>query len=132
MRHELLGNTRRAPGSRRVADHRDDTALVISVLAHAGHRDADARRSAYAHAMAPLYGQPVGDPLPSSACTLAAFSTAMERLGHLQPMGRRALLTACGDCIASDGLVRPAEAELLRVIAAILDTPIPPIATLAN
>ncbi len=132
LRHQVLGHAPRGPGSRRIADHRADAALVMSLLAQAGHRHPDARRTAYAHAMAPLYGQPVDEPLPASACTLAAFSDAMERLDHLQPMGRRALLTACGDCIASDGVVRPAEAELLRIVAAILDTPIPPIAPHAN
>lgn len=129
LARQLLPRRGRGGGSRRLRGAGDDVRIVLSLLAHAGGGDAEARAAAYERALRPLLGNAPGAPLPVADCGLRPFSEALARLDDLQPLAKRALLTACADCIASDGYVRPPEAELLRVIAAVLEVPLPPLAT---
>ncbi|MDX1610086.1 MAG: M48 family metalloprotease [Halofilum sp. (in: g-proteobacteria)] len=127
LRHELSGRAPRS-GNERLEARRADARLVLSLLAMVGGGgDAEARAAAYTRAARPLLGENAGEPLPPAECTPAAFTAALERLDALRPTAKRALLLACADCIASDGLVRPAEAELWRAIAVTLDVPVPPL-----
>ncbi len=66
-------------------------------------------------------------PLPAQALTTAAVSAALERLRHLAPLAKPALLRACVEAATADGKLRLAEAELVRMVAATLDCPVPPI-----
>ncbi len=65
-------------------------------------------------------------PLGRDALTLAAVSASLERLRHLSPFAKPALLKACFEATAADGVFRLAEAELVRMVAATLDCPLPP------
>ena len=130
LRH-ALDPARKAPrGNLQLQRQQAPVAVVISLLAHAGDMNPDERERAYNEAMAPLFGERAEPLLERGECGLRAFSAALEQLAGLQPLGKRALLVACGDCIAADGRIRAQEAELLRTIAAVLDTPVPPVATL--
>lgn len=128
LRHELLRGARSGIGMDTLAAHRADAGMVMSLLAHAGGGDKAARAGAHSRAMQPLFGDAAEGLLALDQCDLKHFSAALEGLATVQPIGKRSLLTACGDCIAADGVIRPAEAELIRTIAAVLDTPIPPLA----
>jgi Zn-dependent protease with chaperone function len=66
-------------------------------------------------------------PLPAEALTSSAISASFERLRHLAPLAKPALLRACVEAAMADGHLRLAEAELLRVVAATLDCPVPPL-----
>lgn len=127
LRHELRPGKREHDGDARLSAHREDVRHVISLLCIAGASDDDARAQAYDRAMRPLFGDQAGRILPRNECSPAAFTTALERLDALQPGGKRSLLLACADCIAADGLIEPAEAELWRAIAVSLDVPVPPL-----
>jgi len=106
----------------------DDVRRVFSVVCLAGSARPDDRARAYTTALRPLLpGSSIGSPLPPTDCDLAGFSASLHRLRGLPPLARRSLLVACGDCVAADGNIRPAEAELLRAVAAALDAPIPPL-----
>ena len=126
LRHELVPPERRA-GHARLEAHREDVRTVISLLCIAGATDADARAAAYARSVRPLFGADAGALLPAAECTPAAFTAALERLDRLAPTAKRSFLLACADCIAADGLIGPAEAELWRAIAVSLDVPMPPL-----
>jgi hypothetical protein len=52
---------------------------------------------------------------------------ALDRLGRLAPPLKRRVLGACIDVILADRQVEEDEAELLRVVAAALDCPMPPL-----
>ena len=65
--------------------------------------------------------------LPAAALTSSSVSAALERLRHLAPLAKPALLRACVEAAAADGQLRLAEAELVRMVAATLDCPVPPI-----
>ena len=57
----------------------------------------------------------------------ASVSASLERLRLLAPFAKPALLRACVEVAMADGVLRIAEAELLRAIAATLDCPVPPV-----
>ncbi|GAC1448602.1 MAG: hypothetical protein NVSMB9_31910 [Isosphaeraceae bacterium] len=60
-------------------------------------------------------------------CSLSAVERALLRLAQAAPGVKKRVLDACVACIATDGVVTPAEGELLRAIADSLDCPMPPL-----
>ena len=48
------------------------------------------------------------------------------RYGEVNVIGTQRVLEACARTVASDGILRTREAELLRAMADTLDCPIPP------
>jgi Zn-dependent protease with chaperone function len=66
-------------------------------------------------------------PSAGEKLTSASVSTSLERLRLLAPFAKPALLRACVEAARADGVLRIAEAELLRAVAATLDCPVPPL-----
>ena len=66
-------------------------------------------------------------PLGREALSTAKVSEALERLRHLSPWAKPGLLKACFEAAAADGVLRLTEAELVRMVAATLDCPVPPL-----
>jgi Zn-dependent protease with chaperone function len=66
-------------------------------------------------------------PLGREALSTARVSEALERLRHLSPWAKPGLLKACFEAAAADGVLRLTEAELVRMVAATLDCPVPPL-----
>jgi hypothetical protein len=60
-------------------------------------------------------------------CGLDALGGALDALGQASPKLKKTLLIACARCVAHDGEVRIAEAELLRAVADDLECPMPPL-----
>jgi hypothetical protein len=87
---------------RKVEELAQDVQVVLSLIAKAGGGGGDA---------------------PSAT----AISAALERLRQLAPLEKPALLKACLDAARSDGSINAPEAELLRMVAATLDCPVPPV-----
>jgi hypothetical protein len=50
----------------------------------------------------------------------------LERARHLSPFAKPALLKACVEAAAADGVFRLPEVEMVRMVAATLDCPVPP------
>jgi len=65
-------------------------------------------------------------PLAAEQMTSATIGGALERLRHLAPFAKPGLLKACVEAAGADGVFRIAEAELIRMVAATLDCPLPP------
>jgi uncharacterized tellurite resistance protein B-like protein len=65
-------------------------------------------------------------PLEREALTTAKVSEALERVRHLSPFAKPALLKACVEAAAADGVLRLPEVEMVRMVAATLDCPVPP------
>jgi hypothetical protein len=65
-------------------------------------------------------------PLAAEQITSATIGGALERLRHLAPFAKPGLLKACVEAAGADGVFRIAEAELIRMVAATLDCPLPP------
>jgi uncharacterized tellurite resistance protein B-like protein len=109
---------------------REDCAVLLSLLAHVGHEDEAAIAKAFQRGAAGLQGADDSMRLlPPAQCNLAGLDTALERLGQAVPPIKKAVLQACAETVAADGMMDPREAELLRAIADSLDCPLPPWAT---
>ncbi len=65
--------------------------------------------------------------LPREACALRAFDQAMGELAQASPQIKKRILAAAAACVAADGKVTVKEGELLRVVAALLGCPMPPL-----
>lgn len=105
----------------------EDCATVLSLLVHLGHRDMATAQRAFAEAAAFL--PPDGEWTLSArdALPLSRFDQSLTRLATLDYRLRARLIEACSAAIAHDGQVTIHEAELLRIIGAKLDCPIPPL-----
>ena len=66
-------------------------------------------------------------PLAREQLSTASVGQSLERLRHLSPFAKPAILKACVESAAADGTFRLAEAELVRMVAATLDCPVPPV-----
>ncbi|MHC4516618.1 MAG: M48 family metallopeptidase [Planctomycetota bacterium] len=107
-----------------------DCATVLSVLTHAGHSDPDAAAKAFRDGTKRLAHKGVVPQLqitPRNECRLSVLHQALDRLVEATPECKRKILTACAHAAASDGQLRPAEAELLRAVADTMDCPMPPV-----
>ncbi|HEX6158274.1 MAG TPA: hypothetical protein VFZ54_19765, partial [Burkholderiales bacterium] len=94
---------------------KDECALILSLLAHAGGSEALFPRVAPGVALK-----------PRDALQLASVSEALERLSQLAPLEKEPLIAACAELVSADGNVKLLEHELLRAIGAVLDCPMPP------
>ena len=98
-----------------------------------------------AHAVVSLVALAAGDPakafargaavlklgwtesVSKDALGTARVSEALERLRHLAPFQKPGVLKACVEAAAADGTIGLAEGELVRMVAATLDCPVPPL-----
>ena len=107
----------------KLAEVAGDANVALSLIAHVSQSDTGA-----AHAKgAAILGIPLGAPLPVAELSTARVGEALERLRQLAPFEKPRLLKACLEAAAADGKFRLAEVELVRVVAATLDCPLPPV-----
>jgi Zn-dependent protease with chaperone function len=103
---------------RRIEEVADDVHVVLSLVS--------VDQKAFEQGAAVLkLGWPA--PLPRAALTTAKVGQALERVRHLAPFAKPGVLKACFEAAAADGSFRLAEAELVRMVAATLDCPVPPL-----
>lgn len=129
MRFQLAPPAR--AGSRRsLGKTQSEALLVLSLLAHGG-RGAGASaaldvQTAF-RAGARELGLPEAALVARDKLTMQNCSAALERLRSLAPAGKAELVRALFAGVAVDGKVRLSEAELMRLVGASLDCPIPPL-----
>jgi hypothetical protein len=120
-----------AAGSLKISQLRKDAATVLRLVAHAGvrtdatgERDEDLRVALRAGAKE--LGLEESD-LGAPAFTTEAASTALEALKALAPLQKAILVKGLFAAVTADGTIRIAEAELMRMVGAVLDCPLPPL-----
>ena len=109
-----------------VAKVRADVATVLGRLAWIGHDDPAAAANAYRTAWR-TFG--LADPvdLPDrSSLDLNTFGKSLDRLAAASPKIKRSLLQACAAAATADRCVTVDEYELVRVLASVLECPLPP------
>ncbi|MFW6079160.1 MAG: hypothetical protein ACODAE_06035, partial [Gemmatimonadota bacterium] len=107
---------------------RDEVAVVLSAVARSGASDASDAEAAFLAAAASLPDDVDGlRLLDGTGVDLPRVERALNALERGSLEVRRAFLEACAACVAHDGRVHPAEAEIMRAIAAGLDCPMPPL-----
>lgn len=110
----------------RLEQVRGDIALLLGALAHAGNSDPAQVRLAFDQACASL-SLATSTLSPPEASAWQDMEAALNRLRHLQPLKKPALLKAMAVCVQQDGLITPTEAQLMRAVADVLDCPMPPL-----
>lgn len=103
----------------------DEAALLLSALAWVGADSRLLAEDALARAAVELPFTRLE--LRSADASVTALDLAVRRLALIWPLQKPRLLKAMARCIEHDGVVRPAEAELLRAVADSLDCPLPPL-----
>ena len=131
VRNQLAPSARPgAAGSRKLAELQDAVLIVLSLVAHAGTRqDASGERgAALAAAMrAGLKEMGLAEAPSASALTLDGAAKALEKLKQLAPMQKAILVKGLFATVSADGTIRVVEAELMRLVGAVLDCPLPPL-----
>ncbi|HEY6820572.1 MAG TPA: M48 family metalloprotease, partial [Burkholderiales bacterium] len=123
-----LGPARRTGAGKSLSQLREESVLVLSLLARgaavgsAGSEDVEAAFRAGAKVLEISEGL-----VPREALSTEACSAALERLRGLNWPAKGQLMRALFASVAADGKVRMSEAELVRVIGACLDCPMPPL-----
>ena len=120
------------PGGRRPAASdlhaiRQSVSQLLSLLAHAGHGDAQQAQAAFAAGAARVPLDGAWRLLARGELNTGSLEQALDRLAGLKYRFRGRLIEACVEAIAHDGRVSVTEAELLRAIGARLDCPVPPL-----
>jgi Zn-dependent protease with chaperone function len=119
-----------AAGSKRIADLQSEAVVVLSLIVHAGtRRDATGERGEALAAAMRAGTQEMGlpDTAPATALTLEAAAAALVALKNLAPMQKAVLVKGLFAAVSADGAIRVMEAELMRLVGAVLDCPLPPL-----
>jgi hypothetical protein len=124
LRRNVQGQ-RPLDGQYRLMDMPAECGVLLSALAHAGHNDPQLAAQALAKACVALPFEPLS--LAASSDPLKSLDAALNRLSRLLPLQKPRLLKAMAICIAHDGHINAAEAELMRAVADTLDCPMPPL-----
>lgn len=106
----------------------DESALLLSALAHAGHAAPDQAAQAFARARAALPFDHLAF-ADQGMPPMQELDKALGRLNQMWPLQKPRLLKAMACSIEHDGQVTDAEAELMRAVADMLDCPMPPFLT---
>ena len=104
----------------------EELRILFTVLTRAGTSSLDQIRKIFRDIMGTFSKTP-GEPAPEKICTVQRLSATLMKLGALSPLLKQSVITACADCVLHDGMVQPAEGELLQAIAVSLDCPMPPL-----
>jgi Zn-dependent protease with chaperone function/uncharacterized tellurite resistance protein B-like protein len=124
--------SRLAPAEPGKADPEGALAM-LALLARAGHEDEAEAADAWTQGAAKLEagGFPLPSPLPAYASikTTAGAQAAAHaaRLAAMQEDHRQLLMAAAAEVVSHDGVIRPAELQLLRTAATALGCPMPPL-----
>jgi hypothetical protein len=120
-----------AAGNRKLGELQAEAVLLLSLMAHAGTRQdaTGARGEALASALrAGLkeMGLPEAQAAPAQL-TLDSAGNALAALQALAPMQKAVLVKGLFAAVTHDGTIRIMESELMRLVGAVLDCPLPPL-----
>lgn len=98
--------------------------VILSSLAYAGSSDKDEINSAFYRGAntAGLYNIKL---LAESNCSVKPFGKACQQLSNCYPLLKAKLLKGLVHCINQDELITITEREVISVIAAVIDSPLP-------
>ncbi len=97
--------------------------ILIAILCRFNANTPEGQRALYERIITPF--SPAAQWPKIEQNTAKAFHLAIKRLRLTTPFLKAQVLAACVECIMSDGKIQTVEYELLRVIADILDCPMP-------
>jgi len=113
-------------GQLRLAQTQHASAVVMSLLVHAGKPQGVSKEHAFIAGKEKLPGLDISL-LPAHELKLDKVGEALDQLAQLAPLTKPSLLKAFARVIVADQQVSVAEAELFRAIADLIDCPMPPL-----
>lgn len=127
LREQLLPRKRVAE-TKKISELKAEAAAVLALVAHAGTRaDATGKRGAALQAALRAGAQTLGIEPVETPLTLQSANAALEALRALAPMEKGVLVKGLFAAVTHDGTIGVAEAELMRLVGAVLDCPLPPL-----
>jgi hypothetical protein len=132
VRHQLAPDAGTSTfARRRLAELKPEVLVLLGLLAHAGVRgDATGdREQRLLEAMrAGIKAMNLeGEPGSSGEIAIDAAARALAALRELAPLQKAILVRGLFAAVSVDGRIRVAEAELMRLVGAVLDCPLPPL-----
>ena len=103
----------------------EDVVTVLSILAHVGTEDYEEARLAFSAGLVHFNQWPSFAIAPAEVATARELSRALDRLGNAPERIKKLLVLATVTTALHDHQVTQKEYELLRALAAALDTPLP-------
>jgi Zn-dependent protease with chaperone function len=122
-----------AAAGAKLAELQAEAQTVLALMAHAGTRaDATGARQAELQAALRAGAKEMGiagrDTVDAAATIpLEAAAGALEALKRLEPLQKELLIKGLFAAATADGRIRVAEAELMRLVGAVLECPLPPL-----
>jgi len=104
----------------------EELTLLMSLMGHAGKQTPKKKQIAFSKAML-SFGVKSAALLCVEQCKFNAVNRVLIKLNRMSPLLKKSVLVACADMLLDDGVVMPAEAELLRAVSEMLDCPMPPL-----
>ena len=129
VRHQL-GLQPAVTGIRKLAELKAEVRILLSVMAHASIRaDAKGARAEALHVAMAAGAAEMGiaEEPAHTALTLDAAEAALAQLKQLAPLEKARLVKGLFAALTADGTIRVIEAELMRLVGAVLDCPLPPL-----
>ena len=127
MRWQLAPGARK-PGTKPLAALHDEVVLTLSLVAYAGCADKDDFARAFEAGVREMELAAATAPAARERCEAQALTRALERLGELAPLPKARLIRGYFAAVTMDGAISPVEAALMRMMGAVLDCPLPPLA----
>jgi len=130
VRHQLAAAERRQPAPEKLARLREHAAVLLSLVAHAGTRpDASGPRADALKAAMQAGADAMGDiTMPQyHRLSFDQADAALAALKRLRPLEKEVLVKGLFAAVTADGVIRVAEAELMRLVGAVLECPLPPL-----
>jgi len=115
---------------RALAELRDEALALLCLIAYAGRRpgpEGDQDFDAAFRAGAKEMGLAGASAIALDALKLEATAAALEKFKGLAPLAKPALIRGLFAAVSADGTIRIMEAELMRLVGAAVDCPLPPL-----
>ena len=100
--------------------------LLLSLLVHTSRQSQQKKQAVFERSMQSFGASPDKVKLMAQ-CKPQHVIEVLDTLSQMSPLLKKSIIDACADAVVDDGIIMPAEAELLRAISETLDCPMPPL-----
>ena len=109
-----------------LSELKQETEMVLSMMAYAGHDELKEIEAAFSAAALTLDFSGL-QLLEKNEISISELDLSLQKLEMLKPLSKPQLLKACATSVMHDQQVSPVEVELLRAFSDVLGCPMPPI-----
>jgi Zn-dependent protease with chaperone function len=123
---QQIGSATTGGRNRSLSAVQQDAVLLLSMLAWWGNGMEKSKADEAFSAGAAKFGSGAGvQPVPFDSLRPNQLEPVLDALSQAAPLAKKTIIDACASCILADRTVTVEEADLMRVVGAALDCPIP-------